>query len=320
MAIQLSVVTIGYHSAGECLMAVRELQRQTMRARIEVLVVSPDASGLDERELGSFGAFQFIDLDPIRTCGDALAAGVRAATGPFVTYAEEHSGFDERWVERLMAAHARGYDAVGFAMENANPATLTSWAHLYGQFGPVVAPVASGESESLAGHHASYRRCVLLEYGALLPTALEDEAALVLDLRARGTRLYIAGDAVSRHVNISRFGAYVRMDYLGQRSFASARATIGRWPPWKRFAYAAAAPLIPLIRLRRVVGHIRRTERPHLMPRLLVPISCAMTAGAWGEMLGYLTGAGDTPIQKAPVELQRDRYVASQDRRPPAAT
>jgi len=313
MTIQLSVLTIGYETAGECRSVIRDLQRQSARDRIELLVVAPDQSGLEEHELSCFPAWRWVTVDGVRTCGDAMAAAVTAASAPFVTYAEEHSTFDPRWAERLIAAHAAGYDAVGFAMENANPATLTSWAHLYGQFGPVVAPVASGESPALAGHHASYRRSLLLEYGALLPTVLEDEAALVLDLRRRGRRLYIAGDAVSRHVNISRFGAYMRMDYLGQRSFASSRVRVGRWPRWKRLAYAAAVPLIPLVRLRRVLGHIRRSRRDHLMPRILVPISCAVAAGAWGEMLGYLVGGGDTALRKAPVELQRRRFIAAAD-------
>ena len=77
---------------------------------------------------------------------------------------------------------------------------------------------------------------------------LEDEGALFLDLRAKGKRMFIAGDAVSRHVNISSLKAYIHVDYLGQRSFGSARAKAGNWPWWKRGLYAGAAPLIPFIR------------------------------------------------------------------------
>jgi glycosyl transferase family 2 len=311
---KLSVFTIAYKSAGECRMVIQELLKQTARSEMEIIVVSPDRDGLDQHLLEGFGSWQWIILPEIRTCGKAMEVAVQAARAPFVTYAEEHSYFEEAWAERLIAAHEEGHDVVGFAMENANPNTLTSWAHLYGQFGPVVAPVASGERGFLAGHHTSYRRELLLEYGRLLSDVLEDEAALFLDLRARGKGMFLAGDAISRHINVSSLMAYMYMDYVGQRSFASARAQVGNWSWLKRGAYAAAAPLIPWIRLRRILADIRRTGRQRqLLPRILGPLGLALLWGAWGEMLGYILGAGDCAERKAPVELQRQKFLSRTD-------
>lgn len=313
-SLKLSVLTIAYDSAGDCRMVIQELQRQTSRAEMEIIIVAPNREGIEESQFDGFGAWQWVILPKVRTCGAAMEAAVRVATAPFVTYAEEHSYLHHAWAERLIAAHEEGYDVVGFAIENANPKMLTSWAHLYGQFGPVVAPVESGESDFLAGHHTSYRTELLLDYGGLLGDMLEDEGALYLDLRAKGIRMFIAGDAVSRHVNISSLKAYMYMDYLGQRSFASSRAKVGNWPWWRRGAYAGAAPLIPLVRLRRILAHIRRTDRQdQLLPKILVPIVLALLAGAWGEMLGYLIGGGDCAERRTPVELQRDRYVSKKD-------
>jgi hypothetical protein len=311
---RLSVYTIAYETAAECQMVIQELGRQTARADLELIVVAPDRAGIEAEDLAGFGAVRWVNPPTVRACGEAMEAAVRVARAPFVTYAEEHSYFHEAWAERLIAAHARGHDAVGFAMENANPQTVTSWAQLYGQFGPLVAPVESGASTFLAGHHVSYRTSLLLGYGDLLAAMLEDEAALFLDLRARGIPMYVAGDAVSRHVNISSLPAYIRMDYLGQRSFAAARARVGRWPRWRRLAYAAATPLIPLVRLGRILADIRRTGRQRqFLPRILVPIIPALLAGAWGELLGYTLGSGTSATQRAPVELQRERYVARDD-------
>lgn len=296
-------------------MVVRELQRQTLREQMEVIVVTPSRDGIDESEFEVFGAWQWLVLPSIDTCGQAMEAAVRVSRAPYVVYAEEHSYFKEDWAERLVAAHERGYEAVGFAMENANPDTLTSWAHLYGQFGPVVAPVKSRESGFLAGHHVSYSKELLLSYGKLLDPMLEDESALFLDLHARGKKMFIAGDAISRHVNVSSLPAYMRMDYLGQRSFADARAAVGNWSRAKRVLYACAAPLFPLVRLRRILRDVRRTGRQkEMLPRLLVPVCLALLAGAWGEMLGYLIGGGQCAQLKAPVELQRENYMSKKDR------
>jgi len=313
-SIRLSVITIGYESAGDCRMVIEELLRQTIRDAMEIVLVAPNRDGIEDRHIHGCGAWRWVILPDVRACGEAMAAAVRVAKGPIVTYAEEHSYYQEDWAENLIAAHELGYDAVGFAMENANPETLTSWAHLYGQFGPVVAPVASGPSRLLAGHHASYRKDLLLGYGDLMSAMLEDEGALFLDLRDKGIQMFIAGDAVSSHVNISSLTAYTQMDYLGQRSFAAARVKVGKWPPWKRLAFAAGTPLVPLVRMHRILRDIRRTDRQgELMPAILIPIVLALLSGAWGEMLGYLLGGGDCAQRKAPAELQRQNFLARED-------
>jgi hypothetical protein len=310
----LSVVTIGFESAADCRMVIGELARQTRASELEAILVAPDREGISEDHIESFGAWQWVTVPEIRICGVAMAAGFRLANAPYVTYAEEHTYLNEDWAEQVLAAHEKGYSVVGFVMENANPETLTSWGHLYGQFGPVVAPVESGESDFLAGHHVSYNRRLLLEYGDSLEEMLEDESALFLDLRSKGVRMYVAGEAISSHVNISSLPAFMLMDYLGQRSFAGARAKAGNWSRLKRLAYASAFPLIPLVRLRRILGHIRRSGRQkELLPRILGPIGLALSAGAWGEMLGYLIGPGDAAERKAPAELQRENFLSKQD-------
>lgn len=312
--LKLSVFTIAYKSSSECRMVVEEMQRQTLRAEIELIVIASKRDSFEDKDFECFGAWQWITLPEVRTCGMAMEAAVRAAKAPFVTYAEEHSYFDKTWAERLVAAHEQGNDVVGFAMENANPDTLTSWAQFYGQFGPLIAPVASGESDFLAGHHVSYRKNLLLAYDGLLGEMLQSESALFLDLRARGKPMFIAGDAISRHVNISNLGAYIYMDYLGQRSFASTRARVGKWPWFKRALFAGAAPLIPWVRLRRILRDIRRTGRQgEMLPQILAPLGLALIAGAWGEMLGYMLGGSDSAERRAPVELQRDQYLAKTD-------
>lgn len=312
--LKLTVYTIASQSASQCLMVVRELQRQTIREHIEVIVVTPNRNGLDESEFAVFGAWQWLLLPEVKTCGAAMAAATLAARAPYVTYAEEHSHLDEKWGENLVAAHGRGYEAVGFAMENANPENLVSWAHLYGQFGSVVAPVESGEIDLLGGHHISYCREMLLGYGDMMDAMLEDESALCLDLRARGKKLFIAGDAISFHANLSSLTAYMRLDFYGQRSFADARAKIGKWSFFKRALYAGAVLLFPVVRMRRILRHINRTGRSkEMLPQILVPISLALAAGACGEMLGYIVGGGKSAEGKSPMEFQRENYLASND-------
>jgi hypothetical protein len=311
--LQLTAYTIG-HTASDCRLALRDLRRQTIAAELAVLVVTSDPSTLDPALQTGFGDFQFLVLESITSSGQAMAAAVRAAKTPFVTYAEEHSHFAPDWAERLLAAHTQGrHDIVGFAMENANPGPI-SWAHLYGQFGPAVAPVTPCEETMLAGHHISYRREFLLEFGDLLPDMMEDESALCLNYRAKGGRLWMAGDARSWHVQVSTLEALMALDFHGHRTFASSRWQSGGWGMGKRILYAAACPLIPLVRLRRIVHHLRRTGRfGSLIGRIAGPILAMTAAGMAGECLGYLSGAGGSAAARLPLEVQREEFLAETD-------
>lgn len=312
----LSVYTIGYESADDCRDVLLNLRQQAAAARLQVLVVSPSLGSVRPEDFECFHSFVFVRTDKVLEAGAAGVEAVQAASAPFVVYAEEHETFDPQWAAELLAAHERGYDVIGFAMTNANPKTATSWAHLYGQFGPVVAPTESRESDFLAGHHVSYRRSLLLGYGDDLRSALEDESATFLDLRSRGVPLYIAGRAISHHVNISDFGSLCMLEFVGMRSFAASRAGMGRWPLWRRLAYALASPLVPGLRLVRILGHIRRSGRLRLVPRVLPVLVPALVCGAAGEATGYLFGAGRSAELKTPVELRRQDYVAPGDRCP----
>jgi hypothetical protein len=105
------------------------------------------------------------------------------------------------------------------------------------------------------------------------------------------------------------------MDFWGQRSLAAARAAANRWPAWRRLVFAGAAPLFPWVRGGRIVRDLRRSGRRQLLPWVLFPIAAALVAGACGEAIGYLFGGGNAAFRKAPVELQRDRFVVEGDRR-----
>jgi hypothetical protein len=310
----LCVYTVSFAHAGHCLPVIRDLRRQTIASQIELIVVAETDDGIGEADLSAFHSFRFVLLPGLRTVGVAMASAVRAARAPFVVYAEEHATFEPDWAAQLVAAHQRGYPAVGFTMRNANPETLTSWAHLYGQFGPSVDPVETSEVRLLTGHHASYRRDVLLAYGPMLDAMLEDESALFLDLHQRGERLLMCGEAISYHINLSRLGAYIALDFNGQRSFADGRAKVGAWPLGKRILWACACPLVPLVRLRRIFFHLRRTRRfGKLMPQILLPIVPALAAGALGEALGYLLGPGAAAERKLGPELRRRHFLARND-------
>jgi hypothetical protein len=120
-----------------------------------------------------------------------MAAGVREAIAPLVSYAEEHAYPAPGWAEALIKAHRQSWAAIGGTIANANPGNSVNWASFFTDFGPWVEPAEGGEISHLPWHHAVYKRSILLEYGPELETMLETESILHADLQARGYRLYL---------------------------------------------------------------------------------------------------------------------------------
>lgn len=310
----LSVITVtpdGLEAIEPITAAVRA---QTAADRIELVVVAPRKPADGPGGIEGFAASRVVPVGPLQSLGRAIAAGVRAASAPVVAYAEEHSYPEPGWAATLIERHREPWAAVGWAMENANPGGAVSWAHLLADFGPGVAPVTSGESRMLPWHHTSYKREELLAYGDLLGPMLEAEGVLHEQLLARGRRLYLEASTASRHLNVSRSSANLRSHFHGGRGFGSARARLGNWSLPRRLLYALGFPLVPLVRLRRLLPDVRRAKtNPGWRRGVIVVLAPSLTVNAFGEAIGYLFGEGGSRQKRLSLELERARYLRSQD-------
>jgi hypothetical protein len=297
-------------------MTVRKLRAQTVRDRLELVIVarSLEALELDEEELEGFHGFRVVELGRVRSVAAGNAAGVRAASAPVVAFAEDHSFPDPDWAAALIEAHRGPWAAVGPVVVNANPGSAVSWADFMLGYGPWLEPSPGGVVDYLPGHNSSYKRALLLELGSELEERLNAECVLHWDLRRRGHRLYLEPAARTFHVNFSRLRSWLSAAFLQGRTFAAERVRSEGWGPARRLAYAAAAPLIPLIRLRRSVRDLRRLERRPLLARILPATALGLLVSALGEAFGYTAGPGDAPERISSFEFHRDRHVSNRDR------
>lgn len=307
------VVTDAYDTIRK---TVRHLRAQTIADRIELVVVAAgpeQALGLDLGELAELHSHRVVPVDDVRSLSWARAPGIRAAAAPIVVLAESHCFPEPEWAERLLAAHEQGWTAVGPAIVNANPASVVSWINLLIDYGPWLAPTKGGEIDDLPGHNSAYRKELLLEYGPGLEAMLEAETIMHADLRARGHRLYQEPGALAAHVNVTRTASWIGERFQTGRRFASARSHA--WPAWRRAAYAAGSPLIPLVRLRRLLRDVRRTGigrhfRGYGYPLLVL----ALAVSAIGELVGYVLGSGDSMYELSRIELHKELHVDAADR------
>jgi hypothetical protein len=110
------------------------------------------------------------------------------------------------------------------------------------------------------------------------------------------------------HVNVSRVSHWLDQRYTGARARAGLRSR--DWPWARRFAYALAAPLIPLILAARLARPLMAAERAWRLPRLTAPaMLVGLTAAACGELTAFITGENPEVARRADeFELNKIRY------------
>lgn len=287
---------------------VRHLARQTVRDRLELILVGPsDELGLVASDVAGFHSHQVVVMGPVLSSSRARVEGIRRSRGAVIAFAEDHAFPDPDWAEALLLAHEGPWAAVGPVVHNANPDSIISWADLLIGYGPWVEPHPGGIVDSLPGHNSSYKRDRLLAYGPALEDMLDAETVMHWDLRAGGERLYLEPAARLAHMNYAMPGVWMRAQFHNGRLFAAQR--LRGAPRWKRLFFVAASPLIPLIRLVRTVRATTRLRCWSLLVRVTPVLFLGLLVDGFGQLAGYATGAGSAMRHLVDIEFHRVRYA-----------
>ena len=291
------------------------LRAQSARDRLELVLVAPRGAHLDPHDpaVDGFREVQLVEVDDLDDLPRARAQGVRAARGPLVMSAETHAFPDPTYAETLIEAHKDRWAVVGPAMANANPQTMRSWAKLLVDYGPWVERRQRGVMSDVPGHNSVYKRSVLLEFGSELEEKLKADSLFHEELRSKGHELYLEPAARVAHLNLSRPLPWLVESFDSGRAFAALRSR--GWSRPRRAVYAAGSPLIPVVRLSRIVRSVRASAAaPGLLPRVLPALLGSLVTSAVGEFVGYASGAsGSSPRRLYWYELHKARYVRPQE-------
>ena len=291
------------------------LAAQTIREHLEIIIVAPAEIRLelDQKLLQSFGGMHVEGVQSIESFAEAQAIGVRAATSPIVAFTEDHSFPDPDWAENLVYAYRKGWAAVGPEVANGNPRSLISWTNLAIEYGKWLAPADSNVVNHLPGHNSSYKRDILLRYGNKLGTWLEAESILHWDLTSKGYKLWLESSARTAHQNFSDFFWSIRLRFCCGMVFAASR--VRTWSRVMRFVYFCGSPLIPFVRLYRIMRELRRPGRPRrLIPRMAPLLLLFLVCDGFGEMVGYAFASGKAVMRLTEMEFHRERFMNSVDR------
>ena len=319
---QLSVILVTPDQGQALSRTIRSLKNQTIADRLEIVIVAPSAEALAlaPPEFVGFAALRMVSIGELHSVGAAYAAGIRAATAPVIVLGEDHSFPHADWAECLVTAHAQPWAAVGPQVCNANPDSSVATADYLIAYGPWSESAKSGEVEHLPGHNSSYKRELLLGYGDSLPSMLEAESVLHWQLRRSGHKLYLETAAKTAHVNISRLGSWASAQYHAGRMFAAFRARNEQWSLFRRAAFTLAGPLIPFVRLQRMLRQKNALPIHANLFSLLPALWFGLALDGVGQMAGYATGEGKSSEKTFYFEFHRERHLRKSDRRMSAST
>jgi len=235
-----------------------------------------------------------LSFDEPKTVPELRAAGIAAATAPYVAVIEDHCLVTSGWPDAIVEAHRAGQHVVGGAVRNVKTARARDWAPFFCEYSAFMEPLASGPVDDLTGMNVSYDRQALAAIADLLAEG-RWESDLHPRLRERGFRFWSAPGAVIEHAKDFGFLEFASQRYHYSRSFAGMRAAARGA---RRLVFALGTPLlIPLLSWR-IVRNVR--SRPGYGPafRRAAPLVLVYTTiWAFGELVGYTLGGGKSILK-----------------------
>jgi len=289
---ELSVVVPsvnGLQDLNDCLAALEEQRRNVS---LEVLVVDRCGDALREEVRRRYPVARVLPAPSSATIPQMRAMAFAEATAESVAVIEDHVIVPPGWARALLDAQRAGASVVGGSVENAAVERTVDWAAFLCEYSHCIPPLAAGPADWLTGNNVVYPRELLVRYRSVIEAG-GWENLLHDALRRDGIALTCRPDIVVGHKKHYTVGEYVSQRYLYARSYAGVR--FPNASPGARLAYGAAALALPPMLFWRTVSRVmsKRRHRAELM-RSLPLLAVFVLAWAAGEVVGYVSGPGNS--------------------------
>jgi len=288
----LTVVVPSVNGLGDLTGCLDALDRQRSDVDLEVLVADRCGERLRAEVRRRYPWVRILEAAPGTTIPDLRALAFAAATGRSVAVIEDHVIVPKGWARALLDAQGEADVVIGGAIENAATERLVDWAAFLCEYSHCIPPLPEGRTDWLPGNNVIYPRALLVRYQAVLGRG-QWENRLHDAMRHDGVALVCRPQIRVGHKKHYTVGEYLSQRYLYARSYAGARVADAGWP--KRLAYGAAALALPPLLLFRTVSRVvsKGRHRSELV-RSLPLLTAFVISWAFGEMVGYVAGPGDS--------------------------
>jgi hypothetical protein len=284
---ELSVVVAsvnGLPYLGDCLDALEATARDA-----EVVVADWTDEATRKAVQERWPRVRLLSFDEPKTVPELRAAGIAAATTPYVAVIEDHCNVRDGWAGRIVAAHHAGRAVVGGSIRNAATARIRDWAAFFCEYSEHMDPAPVGEVPSLAGMNVSYDRRALDAMQSLLDEG-RWESDLHPHLQRRGFALFADNGISLDHAKGFGFREFVSQRYHYSRSYAGLRSrTLGA----RRFVHLLGSPLlVPVLYTRIARNVLRRRGHKWELAKATPLIVLYLLVWSFGEAVGYAFGGG----------------------------
>jgi glycosyltransferase involved in cell wall biosynthesis len=234
-------------------------------------------------------AVRLLSFEQPMAVPELRAAGIAAATAPYVAVIEDHCVVPEGWSRRILEAHRAGRSVVGGSIRNAATGRVRDWAAFLCEYSEHMEPAPAGEVPSLPGMNVSYDRDALEALAALLAEG-RWETDLHPHLLDSGYALYSDPEIAIEHAKDIGLREFLSQRYHYARSYAGMRNPgLGR----RRLLYAVGSPLLVPVLYRRIARNVLRRGRYRRELAAATPlILLYLAVWSYGEAVGYAFGGG----------------------------
>jgi hypothetical protein len=288
----LTVVVPSVNGAGDLLGCLAALSNQRSDVDLEVLVADRCGEPVRAEVRRLYPWVRILEAPVGTTIPDLRALAFSQATAQSVAVIEDHVIVPPGWARALLDAQAGGDIVVGGAVENAAVDRVVDWAAFLCEYSHCILPLPEGPASWLTGNNVVYPRELLARYQEVIGRG-QWENRLHDAMRHDGVPLVCRPEIRVGHKKHYTVGEYLSQRYLYARSYAGARvadASLG-----KRLGYGAAALALPPLLMFRTVSRVlaKRRHRAELV-RSLPLLAVFVVSWAFGEMVGYIAGPGDS--------------------------
>lgn len=254
----------------------------------QFLVAAP-AGRLDAARLqGQFPWVEYVEGGAGAAAPKLRNLALQQARGEFVAFIDDHIELPRHYLLGIDRAARRGLQLFGGYVENANPGSLSSWAHYFCEYHKWLPSVPEGPMDDLPGSNFVIERRLLFGYLPFPAGEFGLETLLFARCIADGHQPGFVHDFYIRHWHVERistFWRHIAFDY--GVSFARNRG----FGPLKRLCYAAMFPLTAAVLYLRTLRNVLTS--PAYLGRLILctpQLLATLLVRSSGEAVGYLRG------------------------------
>jgi GT2 family glycosyltransferase len=292
----LSILIASYRAELTIAGCLASLRAQAVSEAHEIIVVDSSPTGATaDIVTGGFPEAQCVREAERKFAGDARNVGLALARGEIIAQIDADCTADPDWMASLLRAHRQSPAlAIGGAIGNANPDSLTGWAAYFAEFSRWMPGTAPQWMDDVAGANMSYKRRAFEEFGPYLAGTYCADTEFHWRLARAGHRVWFEPTIRVDHRNIDHPLALLAHEYRHGRSFARVRTGARRFSRFRRGLYAVGCGLI-VLRLLQKIGRCQAETSTYRarFATALPPLTAVLLAWSLGEGVGYLQGAPD---------------------------